>query len=60
MQLILNFIIKLNNEIVEFVIVMITAPILILVFTRYLPHFTAQKELIKVNDNGKIRINFSD
>ena len=59
-QLILNFIIKLNNEIVVFAIVMITAPILIYVFTRYLPHFTAQKELIKVNDNGKIRINFSD
>ena len=59
-QLILERIIHIENSMIVLAIILITAPALIYLFSRYLPHFTAQKELIKVDENGKIRISFSD
>lgn len=51
---------NMTNVYVNLAIILVISPILIYVLTRYLPHFTAQKELIKVGENGKIRISFSN
>ena len=44
----------------RFAIVVATAPALIWLLTRYMPHFTAQKDLIRLNEKGKIKISFTD
>ena len=41
-------------------IVFATAPALIWLLTRYMPHFTAQKDLIRLDEKGKIKISFTD
>lgn len=57
-QLLLEGVLNVESKIVVLVAMLITAPVLIYLFTHYLPHFTAQKELIKVNDKGIINISF--
>ncbi|MGN0214134.1 MAG: acyltransferase family protein [Muribaculaceae bacterium] len=51
---------NMSNMDVVFAVIVITAPAVIWLFTRYLPHFTAQKDLIKIQDNGKVKISFMD
>ncbi len=50
----------ISDPYMKFALIIATAPLLIWVLTKYLPHFTAQKDLIKVDENGKIRISFRD
>ena len=59
-QLLLERVFHIENPMIMLAIILLTAPALIYISTRYLPHFSAQKELIKVDENGKIRISFCD
>lgn len=59
-QILLVYVLNIESKIIVMLVMLISAPALIYIFTRYLPHFTAQKDLIKVTDDGKIRISFSN
>ncbi|MGM9803879.1 MAG: acyltransferase family protein [Muribaculaceae bacterium] len=63
-HLIITFILQkflnISNMLVIFAVIIVTAPAVIWLLKRYLPHFTAQKELIKIQDNGKVKISFVD
>ncbi|MGM9803880.1 MAG: acyltransferase family protein [Muribaculaceae bacterium] len=48
------------DERVICITILVISPLLIWLLKRYLPHFTAQKELIKIQDNGKVKISFVD
>ena len=58
--IILTDVLNMTNAYINFAIILAISPIIIYILTRYLPHFTAQKDLIKVTDDGKIRISFSN
>lgn len=56
------FIVYLNitDPYILFAILVVTAPICILVIKQYFPHFTAQKDLLKLSPDGKLKISFKD
>lgn len=50
----------IHNSYAHVAIVFATAPAMIWLLTRYMPHFTAQKDLIRLDEKGKIKISFTD
>ena len=50
----------IHNVYALFAIVLATAPALIWLLTRFMPHFTAQKDIFRVDENGKMKISFTD
>lgn len=50
----------IHNVYAHFAIVLATAPALIWLLTRFMPHFTAQKDIFRVDENGKMKISFTD
>ncbi len=55
-----NNIFSITDPYIQFAIIMATAPLLIWLLTKFLPHFTAQKDLIKFDEKGKLKISFRD
>lgn len=43
---------------IMFVMLLITAPVTIWFFKKYFPHLTAQKDILKIDENGKVKISF--
>lgn len=50
----------ISNPYLMFVILVATAPPIICLLKRYFPHFTAQKDLLKLSPDGKLKISFKD
>lgn len=42
------------------IVTIVTAPLIIYVCRRYIPHFCAQKDLLKIDENGKIKFSLKD
>lgn len=52
--------IRVGDENIICLVIFAVSPALIWLLKRYLPHFTAQKDLIKLDEKGKIKISFTD